>query len=247
VISLKSILAEGMYDKITGIVIKDIFKELNSAYTKSGTQDNPKKYKGTVVRTNDEIKDVQYYFIKRDSFIDMGEYFDKVSGLYFSLEIAIVFAPSIPNGKPMIEGFASGDDAAIEIQIAINSESGKKDFSKVQAILRDVVRHELEHLTQRGFNQKTGKKRNKNFKMRDKIAADPKQSYKYATLANEIEPMLQGLYSKAKTLKQPFQKVVEDFLDELVELGRIREEDKKKIYVKWKRAIPKIGGLPKLK
>jgi hypothetical protein len=247
VITLKSILQEGMYDRITGIVIKDVFKELNNAYTKSGTQDNPKKYKGTVVRTNDEIDDVQYYFIKRDSFIDLGTYNDSVSGLYFSAEIGIIFSPSIPKGKPMIEGFASGDDEAIEIHIALNPEDGKSSFSKVQAILRDVVRHEIEHLTQSGFNQLPGKKRNKNFKMRSKIADDPASQYKYATLANEIEPMLHGLYSKAKTLKQPFQKVVEDFLDELVELGRIRETDKKLIYNKWKKELPKIGGLPKLK
>ena len=48
-------------------------------------------------------------------------------------------------------------------------------------------------------------------------------------------------------MKQPYQKVVDDYLDSLVDDGVITTEKRKEIYNKWKNRIPKIGGIPKLK
>ena len=47
---LKELILEGMYDKLTGEINKGIFKTLKSAIKGSGTQENPKKYKGYEVR-----------------------------------------------------------------------------------------------------------------------------------------------------------------------------------------------------
>jgi hypothetical protein len=55
------------------------------------------------------------------------------------------------------------------------------------------------------------------------------------------------LYSKAKTLKKPYQDVVDDYLDSLVDDGIINPITRKKIYTAWKVRIPKIGGIPNLK
>lgn len=47
---LKSLILEGMYDKLTGQINKDLFKTLKNAIKGSGTQEKPKKYKGYEVR-----------------------------------------------------------------------------------------------------------------------------------------------------------------------------------------------------
>ena len=243
-ISLKTILYEGRYDKITGIVIKDVFKELNKAIDTNGSN-----YRGMDIRPTKPVDDFEYYFAKQDKYSDIGNYSDDVSGLEFDVQSAFLFSPEVPKGKPYVEGFAQTDEdeAIVTINIAINPEDGKSSLSKIQAILRDTVRHELEHLTQKGWNLKSGKEKKRNVLRRMKIAGDKSQHFKYYILDDEVEPMLHGLYAKAKTTKQPFQKVVDGFLDELMANGTIDEKGRKAIYTKWKSWIPKIGGLPTLK
>jgi len=55
------------------------------------------------------------------------------------------------------------------------------------------------------------------------------------------------LYSKAKTTKQPYQKVVDNYLNSLVDDEIITQKNRDLIYKTWKRRIPKIGGIPTLK
>jgi hypothetical protein len=66
-------------------------------------------------------------------------------------------------------------------------------------------------------------------------------------LPKEVDANIHGLYSKAKTMKQPYQKVVDDYLDGLVDDGIITLKNRQLIYKTWKNRIPKIGGLPTLK
>ena len=82
---------------------------------------------------------------------------------------------------------------------------------------------------------------------REKIRKNPELYHKYFLLPKEVDANIHGLYSKAKTIKKPYQQVVDDYLDELVKDGIISKEQRKQIYNKWKKRIPKIGGLPKLK
>ena len=83
--------------------------------------------------------------------------------------------------------------------------------------------------------------------MRGKIRGDEKLYYKYFLLPKEVDANIHGLYSKAKTMKKPYQDVVDDYLDSLVDDGIITTPNRKLIYKTWKARIPKIGGLPKLK
>jgi hypothetical protein len=110
-----------------------------------------------------------------------------------------------------------------------------------------LVRHEIEHLTQRGVSVKAGKWMRNNNKMRDTINSNPTIAYKYFLLPDEVDANIHGLYAKAKTIKQPYQKVVDDYLDSLIDDGIINGEHRKEIYNKWKSRIPKIGGIPKLR
>lgn len=145
--------------------------------------------------------------------------------------------------------FDNEDDQVPIIVIQIDSNDFGKEslYSELYYELRDVVRHEIEHLTQRGINQKCGKYMRDNQGIREKIFLDELPTYRYYTLQDEVDANIHGLFSKAKALKQPFQVIIDTYLDNLVNIERINNTERKKIYKIWKKRIPNIGGIPQLK
>ena len=121
--------------------------------------------------------------------------------------------------------------------------------------IKDVVRHELEHLTQGGLNLKGGawdedpKLRRPSKQMaddqliRDLIDADMLPKSQYYKLEKEVDAMLQGLYFKAKKSKRPFKNVINDYLDIFVKQKTISLNDKEDILDLW-RSRGKALSLP---
>lgn len=250
---LKEILLEGMYDKLVGEINKDLFKTIKSAMIGSGTQEKPKKYKGYEVRKDPmpttKIGDL---FNSERRSIYVGEYSDNVSGVDVEVELKFaVTEDGVQKGKFYIDGSAETDEEypSIEVQIAVHPEDGEKIFSKIQPVLRDLVRHEIEHLTHgsKSASAKYSKIMRGDLAMRRKIKSNPELYYKYFLLPKEVDANIHGLYSKAKTMKQPYQKVVDDYLDSLVDDEIITQKNRDLIYKTWKQRIPKIGGIPNLK
>jgi hypothetical protein len=252
---LKDLILEGMYDKLTGQINKDVFKTLKNAIKGSGTQEKPKKFKGYEVRKDPMpmVGTMQDLFQSEDRALYVGDYNDKVSGVEVEVELKVaVTEDGVEPGKFFIDGSAEADEdfPSLEVNIGIHPDDVNGSvFSKIQPILRDLVRHEIEHLThgKGSAAEKSGKRMRGDLAMRKKIRSNPKLYYKYFLLPKEVDANIHGLYSKAKTLKQPYQKVVDDYLDSLVDDGVITTEKRKEIYKKWKNRIPKIGGIPKLK
>jgi uncharacterized protein YeeX (DUF496 family) len=250
---LKNLILEGMYDKLTGDINKAIFKKVKDAIKGSGTQEKPKKYKGYEVRKDPmPTLSMQNLFQSETRTIYVGEFSDNVSGV--DVEVDLKFAISedgVKKGAFFIDGSAEADEdyPSIEVNIAIHPEDGEKILSKIQPVLRDLVRHEIEHLTHgRGSAAlKPSKVMRGDKAMRAKIRGNEKNYYKYFLLPKEVDANIHGLYSKAKTMKQPYQKVVDDYLDSLVDDGIISKKNRELIYKTWKTRIPKIGGLPTLK
>jgi uncharacterized protein YeeX (DUF496 family) len=250
---LKDLILEGMYDKLTGEINKAIFKKVKDAIKGSGTQEKPKKYKGYEVRKDPmPTLSMQNLFQSETRTIYVGEFSDNVSGV--DVEVDLKFAISedgVKKGAFFIDGSAEADEdyPSIEVNIAIHPEDGEKILSKIQPVLRDLVRHEIEHLTHgRGSAAlKPSKVMRGDKAMRAKIRGNEKNYYKYFLLPKEVDANIHGLYSKAKTMKQPYQKVVDDYLDSLVDDGIISKKNRELIYKTWKTRIPKIGGLPTLK
>ena len=250
---LLQLLIEGMYDKLTGEINKEIFKTLKSAMKGSGTQEKPKKYKGYEVRKDPmPTLSMQNLFQSETRTIYVGEFSDNVSGV--DVEVDLKFAISedgVKKGAFFIDGSAEADEdyPSIEVNIAIHPEDGERILSKIQPVLRDLVRHEIEHLTHgRGSAAlKPSKVMRGDKAMRAKIRGNEENYYKYFLLPKEVDANIHGLYSKAKTMKQPYQKVVDDYLDSLVDDGIISKKNRELIYKTWKTRIPKIGGLPTLK
>ena len=254
VIKLKNILLEGMYDRLTGTINKAIFKAMRSAIGGSGTQEKPKKYKGYEVRKDPiPTQGLSDMFEAESRAIYVGDFSDDKAGIDVDVDLKLAISEDgVEEGKFYIDGNAEDDEfPQIEVIIGIHpndAESGRV-FSKIQPVLRDLVRHELEHVTHgRGSGSaKLSKIMRGDKAMRQKIRSNPELYYKYFLLPKEVDANIHGLYSKAKTIKQPYQKVVDDYLDSLVDDGIITDKNRKEIYNKWKKRIPKIGGLPTLK
>ena len=148
---LTELLKEGMYDRLVGQINKDVFKTIKSAMAGSGTQQKPKKYKGYEVR-KDPMPTVRIgdLFNSETRTLYVGDYSDDVSGMDVEVELKFaVTEDGVQPGKFYIDGSAEADDEypSIEIQIAVHPNDGEKTLSKIQPVLRDLVRHEIEHLT----------------------------------------------------------------------------------------------------
>ena len=250
---LTELLKEGMYDRLVGQINKDVFKTIKAAMVGSGTQEKPKKFKGYEVR-KDPIPTTKIgdMLNAEKRYLYVGEYNDDVSGV--EVEVQLKFAVTedgVGKGKFYIDGSAETDEEfpSIEVQIGVHPEDGESIFSKIQPILRDLVRHEIEHLTHgnKSASAKYSKVMRGDTAMRVKIRQNPELYYKYFLLPKEVDANIHGLYSKAKTMKKPYQIVVDDYLDGLVRDTIITQKNRELIYKTWKARIPKIGGLPNLK
>jgi len=250
---LKDLLIEGMYDKLVGQINKDVFNKIKSAMNGSGTQEMPKKFKGYEVRKDPiPTQKIGDLFSSEKRHISVGDYSDSVSGTIVDvhLKFAVTDDGVVP-GNFFIDGSAEADEdfPSLEVQIAIHPSDGNKIFSKIQPVLRDLVRHEIEHLTHgnKSASLKPSKAMRGDLAMRARIEANPKLYYKYFILPKEVDANIHGLYSKAKTMKKPYQVVIDDYLDTLTDDGIITTKTRALIYKTWKARIPEIGGIPKLK
>jgi len=129
------------------------------------------------------------------------------------------------------------------------------DWQEVSFNIKDVVRHELEHLTQDGENEKGGawhedpKLRRPSKYMEDDqlirnlIDAKLLPKSQYFKLEKEIDAMLQGLYFKAKKSKRPFKDVINTYLNIFLDQETITQEEKNDILKIW-RSRAKSLSLP---
>ena len=252
-VKLVELLNEGMYDRLVGQINKDVFKTLKNALAGSGTQEKPKKFKGYEVRKDPmPMVGMDKMFHGEKGYLYVGEYSDDVSGVETEVQLKVaVTEDGVVPGKFYIDGFAEADEdyPSIEIHIGVHPQDGEKIFSKIQPVLRDLVRHEVEHLThgKKSASLKPSKLLRGDEKMRAKIRQNPEIFFKYFLLPKEVDANIHGLYSKAKTMKKPYQVVVDDYLDSLMDDGVIDSKGRAKIYKTWKERIPKIGGIPTLK
>ena len=107
--------------------------------------------------------------------------------------------------------------------------------------LRDTLRHEIEHVTQSGWNTIDSKFIPSDQALRKKIETGALPPARYFTLPKEIDAMIQGLYLRAKKTRTPFAKVINDYLDVWVQNNSITPDDKTNILSVWKTRIPKLG------
>ena len=129
-----------------------------------------------------------------------------------------------------------GDEIQPIINISFNIPNNP-DWQEISMDLKDVVRHELEHLTQDGENLKQGKYIPDDQDLRALIDSGILDQDTYYSLPKEIDAMIQGLYMKAKKSKTPFSDVVDDYLQKVIEDPEVQN----KVKEVWNKRLPALG------
>lgn len=234
-------LFEGGYDKLTG--------EISSALMRKIKETTGKKSLGGVkieYGPSDEVPSF-YNLIEKNQYLEIGHFIDEKSGIDVRINLTIVRDESPDyTGKFVLDGETDDESSVIYIYLYLTPGSEPNSYSEIASDLRNLIRHEIEHLTQRGWGEKRGKGMRRNETIRRKIQSNSEFFYKYYKLKDEIPANLHGLHSEAKTRKITFADVVHQYLDKKIEQGVIPKNKKSEIYRIWKSTAEKIGGLPPL-
>ena len=145
-------------------------------------------------------------------------------------------------------GVARPFKPAVEITFTIPSNELPRMWSQIAMDLRNVIRHEIEHLMQAGPNVKKGKEMDSDQAERSELRTGKKPWWKiwrstlgtpdYYKLEKEIDANLQGLYLKAKKSRQPLEDVVDNYLRYELNLS---PEDREDIKALWKQRASKLS------
>ena len=155
------------------------------------------------------------------------------------------------------------EDPYIDIELAIDPYNMPRDLEEVSRILSDILRHEIEHLTQAGVNAKGKDFKDGQFqgkfgttaekRFRQKIKDGDIEPKKYLLLPSEIDANLQGLYSRAKKERRPFADIVDQYLYQFVEMPRLdskgnptgqpvlTQQEVEDIKKQWALRLPTLG------
>jgi hypothetical protein len=136
----------------------------------------------------------------------------------------------------------------INIDFGINPDWIPGEWSTVYFNLADVMRHEMEHITQEGKdhgNYRAGKPDTDDAELRAYIKMGLLPDSQYLMLPKEVDANLQGLRYEAKKRKEPMADAVNRYLDTKEEGGQIDGKEREEVLALWRRRAKKIGGIPK--
>lgn len=157
-----------------------------------------------------------------------------------------VFGTFIANKKEKyfsVDGDADYDETgegndSIQVIISYNPKELPKALKDISFTLKDIVRHEIEHLTHGDSdNLKPGKYIEDDSLVRALIKTGVLPKGDYFKLAKEVDANIQGMYFRAKKEKRPFGDVVRQYLDD----QDLPKEDYDNIIDLMNKRLPSIG------
>jgi len=160
--------------------------------------------------------------------------------LYIDIVANILFSNDYKEGLN-VDGGADSTSEYIEVRFKVNPDLLPNFWEEISMNLKDVIRHEIEHLTHgEGENLNINKKMDDDRFIRDMISAKTLPKSMYFKLEKEIDANLQGMYFRAKKQHKPFSEIINAYLDS----QDISFDDKADILDLWrKRAV--VLSLPK--
>ena len=130
-----------------------------------------------------------------------------------------------------------GNDS-IQVIVSYNPKELPKAYKDIAFTLKDIVRHEIEHLTHGDSdNLKPGKYIEDDSLVRALIKTGVLPKGDYFKLAKEVDANIQGMYFRAKKEKRPFGDVVRQYLDD----QDLPKEDYDNIIDLMNKRLPSIG------
>ena len=206
----KEVMAEGRYDKLSNIISSEIFTA----------------WKQGVDAGEDDVEFKKTY-----------------EGLGKQFDIEAVLEQSWDTGKLEVKdttgaGFDKKGDFIL-IDMDIDEELLPEMWEEISMTLKDIVRHEIEHLTHNigGKTSNPAKAMEDDTKTRDRIRAKQLSISNYFKLEKEVDANLQGLLFRAKKERKPFADVVNRYLD----AQEITPKQKQQILTLWRKRMPALG------
>jgi hypothetical protein len=134
----------------------------------------------------------------------------------FDVELRLQRKP-LPGRAFVADGGAYTEDkeyAFIQLELTLDPANEPACYNKVVGVMKDIVRHEIEHLTQAGPNRLPQRPRATRSATRNKIAVNRGNAYKYYLLRDEVPAMVVGMNRLARHEKKPLDVVFLEFLED---------------------------------
>lgn len=156
-----------------------------------------------------------------------------VDDFEFSQEITLKYQIEYDNEFMMgFDVYGQADDEMIELAMTVNNDMLPGLYSEIVPILKDAIRHELEHVAQNNLERPDS----------EKYEQTPEGDYyRYFTARHEIPAFVRGLYKQAKTRKITMSDVIDKFLQDYSHtMTRQQSDNVRKIWTDYaKRNLPK--------
>jgi hypothetical protein len=160
-------------------------------------------------------------------------------GEEIDVDANISFIPEL--GGLKVDGGANDYIDYIEVRFEIDPDKLPEFWEEISMNLKDVIRHEVEHLTHgEGDVAKPSKWMEDDTLIRKIIDAKMLPPAQYFKLEKEVDANLQGMYLRAKKEKRAFKDVIDTYLD----AQDITPEEKVEILDLWRSRLPALN-LPK--
>ena len=243
-ISMKHLILEGRYDSLVRQLSNTLLAIIKDSYASTQTASGEFGGKKIYYTKSETVPTIE------DDKQQPAVYFEEVENatipVEFYLQLKIQWIEGFDDLRYGGDAFNdtkrdSDEPPLIEVRMQIDPAEYPKVLSEIAMNLRDTLRHEIEHVTQSGWNTIASKYIGSDQALRTKIESGKLPPARYFTLPKEIDAMIQGLYFKAKKSKQPFAQVVDNYLSGWVNNGTITEKDKEQITATWRTHLPKLA------
>ena len=241
---MKRLILEGRYDSLVTQLSNKLLQIVKDSYSSTQTASGEFGGKKIYYTKSETVPTIE------DDKQQPAVYFEEVENatipVEFYLQLKIQWIEGLSDLRYGGDAFNdtkrdSDEPPLIEVRMQIDPAEYPKVLSEIAMNLRDTLRHEIEHVTQSGWNTIDSKFIPSDQRLRDRIEAGKLPAARYFTLPKEIPAMLQGLYFKAKKSKQPFKTVVDEYLSMWVSNDTISAQEKENILNIWRTYLPKLA------
>ncbi len=246
---MAKILTEGRYDSLVTNLSKTLLTTIKNSYSAVSDPDGKIGGKKIFYKQGEHVPQIDAAGEQDGPEPQPHIYFEEVENQSIPLEFYLTLKVQWIEG---FDDYKKGGDAyndtgrdsdqvpLIELRFELDPADYPSILSKIAMDLRDTLRHEIEHITQSGWNLKPGKYIASDQRLRSRIQSGDLPPHRYFTLPKEIDANLHGLYLQAKKQRKPFRDVVNSYLD-LFTPDIISPDDKEIILNAWRARLPALS------
>jgi hypothetical protein len=181
----------------------------------------------------------------------LSQYFDQIEDfLEFDIHCDIIFKGEgfsvLDSTGSDARDFDDDDDSItpfIQISFAVDPTWLPDYWEEIYYHLCDVVRHEMEHITQDGIsvgNYKAGKPIEDDSALRLLINSGVLGRAEYLILPKEVDANIQGLRFESRKRKESMINTIDRYLD----TQGLSQDEREDVLDVWRQRSKKIGGIP---